>query len=330
MRGYTPLPARNSWKIRPFIPFHGDFLMTSDESWRSHYPFKSYFLDLPEGRLHYVDEGEGDPLLLVHGNPTWSFHWRKLIAAQRDRYRVIALDHMGCGLSDKPRDWQYDLSGHIQNLGRLLTKLNLQRTTLIAHDWGGPIGLGTMLEAPERFSRLILLNTGAWPPRQIPWRIRVCRTPIAGPLAVRGFNLFLRAAFWMALSDRSRLSPEEREGYAFPYGTWSDRLAIARFVADIPDSSRHRSYATLAGIEQSLKDAAPLPALLVWGMQDWCFTPACLERMAGLLPHAEILRIDRAGHWVLEDAFEQVRDAISDFLARSSLTSASNSITRTK
>ena len=136
----------------------------ASSDWRSLYPFESHELWLDSLRYHYLDEGSGEPLLMVHGNPTWSFYWRNLILALRDDYRTIAPDHIGCGLSDKPENYCYTLAQHIDNLVQLIRELDLTNITLLAHDWGGSIGLGAALELPERFSRIVLFNTAAFPP----------------------------------------------------------------------------------------------------------------------------------------------------------------------
>src|SRR5688572_20097475 len=141
--------------------------------WRQLYPFQSHWTDLPGGRMHYLDEGptRAKSVLFVHGNPTWSFHWRHLISALRAEYRCVAPDHLGCGLSDKPTRFLH-LNDHIDNLVALIERLESERVTLVAQDWGGAIGLGAMLRMSERLERIVLLNTGAFPPRYIPWRIR--------------------------------------------------------------------------------------------------------------------------------------------------------------
>src|SRR6185503_4923839 len=131
-------------------------------AWRDLYPFESRFLSVRGYRLHYLDEGAGQPLLFVHGNPTWSFYWRNLILGLRDRNRCVAVDHIGCGLSDKPQDYNYTLQQRIDDLVQLVETLDLSGATLLAHDWGGAIGLGNVLRVPERFSRIVLFNTGAF------------------------------------------------------------------------------------------------------------------------------------------------------------------------
>ncbi len=213
------------------------------------------------------------------------------------------------------------LADHIENLKRLITGLDLRDVTLVAQDWGGAIGLGALLAERGRFERIVLLNTGAFRPWFIPWRIRVCRTPVAGRLAVQGLNLFSRAALRMALARRP-LDFAEAAGYLAPYDSWRRRAAVYQFVCDIPSSPRHPAWATLAAIEWRLPELAELPSLLVWGARDWCFTTECLERFAAVWPHAEVRRIDDAGHWVAEDAPEEVERAIVGFLARTQPASA--------
>jgi haloalkane dehalogenase len=282
--------------------------------WRQLYPFESHFLEVEGGRLHYVDEGRGEPLVLVHGNPTWSFHWRELIVALRSRYRLVAIDHLGCGPSDKPQGWSYRLADHVANLRRLVDALDLRGATLLAQDWGGAIGLGAAVDEPDRFGRFVLFNTAAFHGGRMPLRIRVCRTPVLGRLGVRGANAFLRAALRMTMVHRERLTPQVRAGILAPYGNWRDRVAIERFVADIPVAPSHASYGTLSHIEARLPMLADCPVQLIWGMRDWCFTPWFLERFRTFFPRAEIERVADAGHWVVEDAHERIGPWITRFL----------------
>ena len=276
------------------------------QSWRRLYPFESHWLELDSLRYHYLDEGGGDPLLMVHGNPTWSFYWRNLVLGLSDIGRPIVPDHIGCGLSDKPQVYEYTLSRHVSNLVKLIRHLDLQRVTLLAHDWGGAIGLGAALAEPDRFARLILFNTGAFPPPYVPWRIRACRLPLVGPVAVRGFNLFARAALSMATEKPERLTAEIQEGLLYPYDSWSNRVGVASFVRDIPVSNTHPTWSTLHDMEQALPTLSDRPVHLIWGMKDWCFRPECLDRLQELFPEAETNRIQDAGHYVIEDAHERI------------------------
>ena len=285
------------------------------EIWRKQYPFASNWLNLGAFRLHYVESGNGPPLVMVHGNPTWSFLWRHLMT-DLPNYRSIAVDHVGCGLSDKPRNLSYCLSVHEAHLIRLLDELDIANATLLAHDWGGPIGLRALLARRERFSRIILFNTGAFPPPYIPWRIRACRIPVLGRVAVQGFNLFALAAQSMAVHQTSSITEIARRGLIAPYDNWSNRQAIYQFVRDIPASKDHPTWKYLEDLEAKLPELADLPIKLIWGMRDWCFQPSCLERLAACWPQAEVERIEDAGHWVTEEAREKVCQVVGEFLER--------------
>jgi haloalkane dehalogenase len=271
-------------------------------------------LNLGGHRYHYLDEGQGDVLLLVHGNPTWSFYWRELIRALAPHYRVIAIDHIGCGLSDKPRKYSYRLAQHVDNLVQLVKRLDLTGITLVGHDWGGAIGLGAALSERQRFARFVLFNSAAFRSKHIPWRIRACRVPIVGRLAVQGLNGFARGALRMAVCQHTRMTNDVRAGFLAPYDNWHHRQAIYRFIADIPMSRRHPSYATLLDIEEHLPLLSTNPWLLVWGMRDWCFTPRFLERFLTFVPRAEVHRLPDAGHYVVEDAYELIVPIIKQFL----------------
>lgn len=293
----------------------------SREGFEAEYPFASHFLDLEGHRYHYLDEGEGETLLFVHGNPTWSFAWRHLVRELSPAYRTIAIDHIGCGFSDKPQDYGYTLENHIGNLVRFIEALDLNQITLIAHDWGGAIGLGAAAKRPERFSRFVLMNTAAFRSNRIPWRIAACRVPVLGPLAVRGLNLFSLAATWMAVNNRKRMTKEVRQGFLAPYNSWANRVAVLRFVQDIPLKPSHPSYQTLLEVEEGLSTFQASPMKLIWGMQDWCFTPAFLREFQQRFPHADVTEIEDAGHYVFEDAREELPGLIREFLKANPISS---------
>lgn len=292
----SPTNSRESRARRVVAPF------------ASEYPFAPHFHAVSGGALHYVDEGpqDGEVVLCVHGNPTWSFYYRRLIAALSRERRVIAPDHLGCGLSDKPQDWSYRLADHIANLERLVLDLDLTRIHLVVHDWGGAIGTGVAVRHPERFLSISASNTAAFPSTRIPTRIDVCRLPVFGPLAIRGLNAFARAATVMAVEKRERMTSAVRAGYLAPYGNWRDRIATLRFVQDIPLSPKHASFAALQAIDAGLSQLAHLPVNLYWGERDWCFTPEFRREWQVRFPSAEVLAIEDAGHYVLEDAHEQI------------------------
>lgn len=278
------------------------------------YPFESHFVLLDGLRYHYIDEGEGETLLMVHGNPTWSFAWRNLIKDLSNDYRVLAVDHMGCGFSDKPQKYPYVFERHIDNLRRFVETLRLDRITLFAHDWGGAIGMGTAVRLPGRFSRFVLFNTAAFRSRQIPLRIAVCRIPLLGAMGVRGLNLFARAALRMAVEKHERMTPAVKAGFLAPYNNWHNRIATLRFVQDIPLRESHPSYATLLAVEKGLVQFQNSPMLLVWGERDWCFTMDYLKEFQQRFPQSETLSIADAGHYVFEDASERIIPRVRKFL----------------
>ncbi|MDO5566874.1 MAG: alpha/beta fold hydrolase [Planctomycetia bacterium] len=293
--------------------------------WRPLYPFVSRYMKIGGFTCHYIDEApddwrkDDDPrptLLLVHGNPTWSFYWRNVILAFREKYRVIAIDHIGCGLSEKPplKDYPYTLDRRISDLATLVQKLNLQNIVLIAHDWGGVIALGAAERSPKRFSRFVLMNTGAFRSDHCPLRIRICRTPIINKLLVQGLNVFTHAAARMATSQPGGLPKDIRAGYLAPYNSWANRVAVFQFVNDIPLSDKHRSWERLGTVEQELSLFRDKPVALIWGMRDWCFTPEFLKRFLQFYPGALVHRIEKAGHYLVEDAFDEVVATIADFI----------------
>jgi haloalkane dehalogenase len=228
-----------------------------------------------------------------------------LLGELGDQARVLAVDHLGCGLSDAPgEDYPYSLKSHTDNLVRWLELHDLKKILLVVHDWGGAIGLGAYLRVPERFEQLLILNTAAFapPPTWIPWRIAACRLPWVGSWAIRQHNAFARAAIWMAMERPEGLSPVSAQGLLAPYQEPARRIAIDRFVRDIPMTHRHPTWKVLCDLESGLKRLPPIATHLVWGMKDWCFTPRCLQRMLDIFPHASVERLDRTGHYVMEES----------------------------
>jgi pimeloyl-ACP methyl ester carboxylesterase len=291
--------------------------LADGQPWRCDFPFPSNFLSLGDSQLHFIDQQESaaasETVLMVHGNPTWSFYWRRLIGSLSAKNRVIAVDHLGCGLSDKPEDYDYCLKNHIDNLCHLIDQLDLNNVTLMAHDWGGAIGLGALLTRRKKFKQIILFNTAAFPPPYIPFRIRVCRWPLVGKIGVQGFNMFARAATFMATERKGGLPKTTADGFLFPYDSWQHRIAIYQFVKDIPLSPRHRTWAELERIEAGLAELSELPIMLMWGMKDWCFRPECLQRFRQHWPAATVHEIADAGHYVVEDAADEVERRVSQF-----------------
>ncbi len=277
------------------------------------YPFKSNYLNIRGGRLHYVDEGTGPVIVMVHGNPTWSYYYRHLIARFRLSHRVIAVDHMGCGLSDKPSNYPYCLAQHIENIDKLLVHLGVGRFSLIVHDWGGAIGFGCAVQRLDQIDKIALMNTAAFRSTRLPWRIRLCRLPVIGEIIVRLFNGFAWPASFMAVTKR--LEAETARGYLAPYSSWHNRVAIARFVQDIPMDSGHSSYARLVEIENRL----PLlrdqntPVLILWGGKDFCFNDHFYIEWQRRFPEAESHYFSNGGHYILEDKIAEILPILRNF-----------------
>jgi cis-3-alkyl-4-acyloxetan-2-one decarboxylase len=280
------------------------------------FPYEPRFVDAGEISLHYVDEGPPDtpPLLFVHGNPTWSYLWRRPIAELSARgHRCVAFDHMGFGRSDKPPQLSaYSLERHIENALALIDALDLSDVTLIGHDWGGPIGLGALLERRDRLRALVLMNTWAWElPSFLPPFLREFRTEGLGEILALGGNLFVESI--PGGMRRRDADPLMMEAYRAPFPDYWSRAGTLAFQREIPLTERDRSAPLMASIHERLPDLS-LPVLLVWGMRDPVFQPVFLEQWRELFPAAETVELDDASHFLVEDSPDAVTAAIEGFL----------------
>lgn len=277
------------------------------------YPWKHHFLGLNGLNLNYVDEGTGPAMLMVHGNPTWSFYYRHLISAFSGHFRCVVPDHMGCGFSDKPQDYQYTLENHIQNLTQLVQFLELKDITLVVHDWGGAIGMGFATRFPHLIKRIIILNTAAFTSTDIPKRIALCKAGAVGEFLVRGLNGFAWPATFM--TTKKRLPSNVKKAYLAPYDSWNNRIAVSRFVQDIPMNETHPTWKTLKTIEDNLPKLK-VPKLIVWGGLDFCFNQSFFEKWVEIYPDAEAHWIADAGHYVLEDAPKKAIESMVEFIGK--------------
>ena len=279
------------------------------------YPFTPATVLTPGGaRMSFVDTGEGDEAaLMLHGNPTWSFYYRRLVGELRGRFRCVVPDHVGMGLSDKPQDYAYTLRRRIDDVEALVGSLGLKRFHLVVHDWGGAIGFGLAARHPEWIHRIVILNTAAFPLDRMPARIGLCRLPGPGTWLVRGLNGFAAPATWMAMHRRA-LSETEKRAYLWPYDSWANRVAIDGFVKDIPMSPDHRSWAALKEAEAVIPKLHDRPTLICWGGRDFCFNDAFYRQWRERMPHAQTLYLADAGHYVLEDAPNDVIPRVVEFL----------------
>lgn len=292
------------------------------------YDFASHRFEVRPGiRMHYLDEGprDGEVVLALHGNPSWSYYWRHLVRGLRDRYRVVVPDHVGMGLSDKPDDdrdalprYDYTLQSRVDDLQALLEHLGIDGPlTLAVHDWGGMIGFGWALERMPRVRRLVVLNTAAFPMpagKPMPWQIALGRDYNIGELVIRGFNAFSAGASWLGVERR--MPRAVRRAYVAPYDSWASRISTVRFMQDIPLRPGDRAWPLVEASGQRLREYADRPAFIGWGLKDFVFDRDFLARFRSDWPQAEVHAFEDAGHYVLEDRHEVLVPAIRDFLDR--------------
>jgi len=284
------------------------------------YPWTPKRWDRGQGiEMSYLDEGprDGAPVVMVHGNPTWSIYYRRLIGALGGP-RMIVPDHVGMGLSDKPSDDRYDytLASRVDDLTRLIEHLVPSgKVSLVAHDWGGMIAMAWATAHPERVERIALMNTAAFPmpnDMRFPGVLRFTRTAV-GSLLVRGGNAFALGASHLCTA-RTPMSRAVRRAYRAPYDSWAHRIATLRFVQDIPLDPRDPSYAIVEATGQKLDRLRDVPFSITWGEKDFIFGDAFLREWERRVPHADVLRIPDAGHYVIEDAPEEVVPRLVRFL----------------
>jgi haloalkane dehalogenase len=284
------------------------------------YAFAPHYIEFEGMRMHYLDEGEGDPILLLHGEPTWSYLYRKMIpplaepgAGTRRRFRVIAPDYLGFGRSDKPlqiEDYTYDL--HVASIHALVDSLDLRRITVVVQDWGGPIGLRVATESKDRFARLVVLNTGlfaskGWPtPGFMQWRNFAERVGREMPV-----GRIIQSATTRELDD------ETLRGYEAPWPGPESKAGVAAFPLLVPLTTDDPNAAAMLHVMDALR-AWDVPALVCWSDSDPVFPLKAGEAMARLLPGAagEVHQIPGASHMLQEDEGEQIADLILEWTAR--------------
>jgi len=285
------------------------------------YPFKGKFLNRNDLNYHYLDEGSGETVVMVHGNPTWSFYYRNLVTALKDEgYRTIVPDHIGCGLSDKPADSQYEytLKSRVDDLEALLEHLELRENiTLVVHDWGGMIGMAYASRHPERIKRLVVLNTGAFhlpETKKLPLALKIGRDTQLGSFLIMGLNAFSLVASHVGCK-RNPMSKELRRAYRKPYDCYHNRVATLRFVQDIPLAPGDASYDLVSEVQDGLQRFADVPMMICWGELDFVFDRHFLAEWRRRFPKAQVHAFADAGHYVLEDAADEVIPLVKEFLA---------------
>jgi haloalkane dehalogenase len=286
---------------------------------RELYPFEGRYLDINGHRLHTLDEGTGSSVVMVHGNPSWSFYYRNLALALRKNHRVIVPDHIGCGYSDKPplADYPYTLERRVEDFSRAMEELDPgDDITLVVHDWGGMIGLGWAVEHADRVKRIVLLNTSAFPlppTKKMPWTLSLVRNTKVGEWLVLGLNAFSRGATRMAVTRRP-MSAEIRKAYCAPYDSVANRIATLRFVQDIPLKPSDPSWKIVEETAGKLDRFNDTPVLVCWGAKDFVFDDHFLAEWRRRWPHAVVHRFEDCGHYILEDAADEVVARVRDFI----------------
>ena len=277
--------------------------------------------------MSYLDEGprDGEVVVMLHGNPSWSYYWRTLVAGLSDRYRCIVPDHVGMGLSDKPEDckasrprYDYTLQSRVDDLEALLRHAGVDDATpvtLAVHDWGGMIGFGWALKHAAQVKRLVILNTAAFPmpaDKAMPWQIALGRDYSIGELVIRAFNAFSAGA--SRLGVERKMPAAVRRAYVAPYNSWKNRISTIRFMQDIPLSPKDAAWPLLEAAGKALPSFANRPAFIGWGLKDFVFDQHFLVRFRADLPQAQVHAFEDAGHYVLEDRHEVLVPAIRAFL----------------
>ncbi len=294
---------------------------TDISGFRHLYPFESNYIDLKGLQYHFLDQGSGDPVVMIHGNPTWSFYFSELIKGLSPQFRTVVPDHIGCGLSDKPPINRYDyrLKSRVNDLESLLDHLEIKKKiTLVLHDWGGMIGMLYALRNLERIDRIVVMNSAAFfPPKgkTLPLRLRLIRNvkPFA-TVAVQGLNLFAFSALFMA--SYKGLDKNVKSGLIAPYNSWKNRIATLKFVQDIPLRQADPSYDLVKYADLNLYKLGYIPTLICWGKHDFVFDNDYLAEWQRRFPNAEVHTFSDAGHYALLDASDRIIPLVKNFLKK--------------
>ncbi|KAF1709140.1 alpha/beta hydrolase [Pseudoxanthomonas sacheonensis] len=290
------------------------------------YPFTPNKFEVRPGlSMSYLDEGprDGEVVVMLHGNPSWSYYWRNLVSGLSDpalakRYRCIVPDHIGMGFSDKPgdRDYDYTLQSRVDDLAALLGHLGIAGpVTLAVHDWGGMIGFGWALTHAAQVKRLVITNTAAFPlpsAKKMPWQLSLGRDSKFGAFIIRAFNAFSSGASYQGVE--TKMPADVRRAYVSPYDSWANRISTLRFMQDIPLHPGDKAWALVEAAGQRLPQFADRPAFIGWGLKDFVFDKHFLAGFRKALPNAQVTAFEDAGHYVLEDKQAELVPAIRRFL----------------
>jgi haloalkane dehalogenase len=289
----------------------------TDQTFGGTWPYTPRFVEHDGVKLHYVDEGDGEPIVMLHGNPTWGYLYRNFIPPLSKTHRCVVPDHMGFGKSAKPLDRPYTLAKHINNFTSLIRDLDLEDITLVMQDWGGPIGLGYAVEHVERIKRLVILNTWASlipDGMQLAPLLELFRQPQIGEAMVQGLNLFVEGFLPAGVYHKEKLD-SFMPAYRAPFPNWNSRIGTLAFPRDIPVGNEHPSAPTMRWIQDNL-GRIKVPTTIIWGMKDPAIPPAGIGAWKSVYPHAEEHHLETASHFLQEDEPEQIVELIQAFLRK--------------
>ena len=292
---------------------------TSTKDFEDLYPFDSNFININGNDLHYLDQGHGTPVVMVHGNPTWSFYFRHLIKKLSRDFRAIVPDHIGCGFSDKPdaKTYVYSLKSRVQDLNTLIEHLEFEeKINLVVHDWGGMIGLAWAVDHPDKVDKIIITNTSGFflpEEKRFPFLLGLIKyVPFFAIPAVLGLNAFARGALYLASAEK--LPSKVKKGLVEPYNSWKNRIATLKFVQDIPISKKDQSYAIVEHVDQRLEQFDDANLMFLWGAKDFVFDLTFLNEFRRRFPRASTHVFHDAGHYLFEDKPEETAQLVEAFL----------------
>ena len=277
------------------------------EDIRGEFPFEQHFLNMGKYRMCYLDEGSGPVLVMLHACPMWSFFYRNLVKAFSPYFRVIVPDEIGYGFSDKPKNYDYRLETQIDNLERLVNHLKLDKVSFLMHGWGATIGTGYTIRHPDKVDRIIVMNSMAFSGYKLPWRLQICKNfPWLGKLLLADFNLMFHGL--------GKYSPEIQLGYKLPYLKADDRVAIIRFIYDVPMVPDDHSCESVIEVEHGLWMLREHKMCIIWAVKDWLYPEKYLRKWMTFCPDAKVHRIRSSGRFISEDSLEELKLIISAFL----------------
>lgn len=274
------------------------------------FPFKSNYLEIKGQKLHYVDEGIGNPIIFVHGTPSWSFDFRHCIKTLKNNFRCIALDHIGFGLSDKPQNYDYSLENHVNNLEQLINHLNLQEFTIVVHDFGGPIGLNMAIKNHSKIKKIIILNSWLWSSKNDPEFIKfskILKSPLL-PFLYKYFNFSARFVLPSTFGSK-KISKKVLKNYTKPFSNKNERYGTIAFAKSLlNDQDRFEE------LWNTKEKIATKPTLFLWGMIDPVITPKYLQKFKKGFPNHKTVKFETCGHFPQEEEYQEVAKQIFEFL----------------